>query len=196
MNHLRKIAATGAFVVAFAAAVGLTIFFTSRPRPAPPVESPTVVNKSATVYFEVEQAVVDFKQKQTHTTLRLEPLPDGTLPERLWVWTNYAPPMGVAERATLNGKPSNAAQALWQSWTTSPIEVSVAGRRRLEVVAACPMCDERPKGKPTYYARVSVSVAPPARETIENGMSSFNTSNPMPVIVQGVDDTRPQGGRR
>ena len=210
MSYPRKTVAAFTFGIAFAVAITLTAFLRLRPQVVVPelIESPpssyvVSANDDADVPFRVEQAVIDFAERQSYTTLMLTPHTGEDVPRRVWVWADYnesaptsAPP--IDERDSVPqfapGDERKCAMQLvpavmrLREWTSRPQQIEVTGGRRLSVVAECLGCDERPAGKPTFYARFHVTTTKPDDARIEYSRETHNPTNATPVIVQGTDE--------
>lgn len=180
MSYPRKTTAAFAFAVAFALAIGLTAFLRLRPFDATPelIESSpatlAVTCGDTKIPFHVEQAIVDFDERQSITTLKLDSRASDEQSARVWVWTDYyelAPAVMGSYR-----------------WTSRPQQIDVTGERRLRVVAECSVCDERPAGKPTFYARTHVTATRPDAAAIEQAHEGFDVTNSTPVVVQGLEE--------
>ena len=174
----RKIIGVVAFVVALASAIALTRFAVTRVTQhnnvAPPV---TATLTSASFAFVVQQSVVDFKQRTTYTTLRLER--NRNSPAQVWVWTHYFSP----DKQGVN-------------WAAPPVAVNApfadADRRTVTVTGECPraMCDRVPQDKTAYYARVFVTDVPPEYFQPAFTMRDFDITTATPVLLQGIDAAR------
>lgn len=207
MSYSRKTTAAFAFGSAFALAICLTAFLRWRPLDVTPeIVEPSVAITcgAADISFRVEQAIVDFAERQSITTLKLTLSAGEDVPASVWVWTDYyeiapaavAPPVDEGGNVARfvpedeRGRVPQPAPAVMRlrAWTSRPQQIYVTGERRLRVAAECPVCDERPEGKPTFYARVHVTAMPPDAAAIERTSEDFDATESTPVIVQGIEE--------
>lgn len=172
----RKIIGVVAFVVALASAIALTRFAVMRvTQPVAPPVAATFT--AAPVNFVVQQSIIDFKQRTTYTTLRLER--NRNSPAKVWVWTHYFSP----DKAGVN-------------WSAAPVAVNApfaeSDRRAVTVTGECPraLCDRVPQDKTAYYARVFVTDVPPEYFQPAFSTGDFDITTATPVLLQGIDARR------
>jgi len=175
----RKIIGVVAFVVALISAIAITRFAGMRLAPSEDVAPPAVAH-GAPVGFVVQQAIIDFKQRKTYTTLRLER--DIDAPAQVRVWAHYFSP-----------------DEQGASWSAQPVTIDApfadANRRIVTVTGECPgsMCDLAPRGKAAYYARIFVTDDSPEQARPAFTTRDFDITTATPVLLQGID--APKGAR-
>ena len=179
---MKKLAGLLVFVVALAAAIAVTKYYSTPTQPKEPQQpaatQPMPPERNAglnvpAVTFKTQLVTLDLAGKKAHVTLRIERGQNGAMPQSVWVWAYFFTPDAPGRYCA--GDPVEVRRPFASGSATT---VTVDSK-----VADCP-APRAPSS--TYYARVNVSAESAFAARLGEQRISYDITQASPVTVEGA----------
>jgi len=181
---MKKLAGLLVFVVALAAAIAVTKYYstpTQPKQPQPPAPAaPTASNNvgvNVPVTFKTQLVTLDFANRKAHVTLSLERDPARPAPEKIWVWAYFFTPDAPGRYCA--GEPVEVRQPF-----------ASGSHANLNVDSDLIDCAAPRATSLTYYARVNVSSESAFAARLGEPRISYDITQASPATVEGVQPKR------